>query len=238
MTSSLPAPTHRDAPIVSLLGKLARPLLLLLVLLAGGLALHHLRGAQAGLLPAIASLQAGWRGRALFLFAGTLICAVGMPRQAVCFAGGIAYGVTQGVALSLLATVAGGLIGFLWARLAGRNWAKRALEGGRAGWFARLARLARRRPFMTILTVRLLPVGSALMLSLAAGVLGLRTLPFLAATVLGSLPQTIIFVLLGSGTRIGHGLQVLLALVLFGASGVVGLSLLRRSSLAEPDGTA
>ena len=238
MTSSLPAPLLRDAPLVSLLGRLVRPFLLLLALLTAGLALHHLRGVQSGLLPAVATLQAGIHGRLLFLAAGTLICALGMPRQAVCFAGGVAYGLTEGVALSLLATVAGGLIDFVWARLAGRGLAERMLEKGRARWFARLAALVRRRPFMTILTVRLLPVGSALMLNLAAGVLGTPVLPFLAASILGSLPQTVIFVLLGSGTRIGHGLQVLLALVLFAVSGLAGLTLLRRSSLAEPGGTA
>lgn len=208
--------------------RLIKPALLLLGLLAVGLALRHLPGAQGGLVPAIDVLRHGVRGRLLFLLAGTLVCAVGMPRQAVCFAGGIAYGLVAGVLLSSLATVAGCLLGFLWARLAGRDWARRRLEGSTGGWLVRLDRLVSHKPFTAILTVRLLPVGSSLALNLAAGVLGVAVLPFAIATLLGSLPQTVIFTLLGGGTRIGHGVQVVLAIVLFAASGAAGLVLMRR----------
>lgn len=220
LQEAVPAP-----PIT--LRRLLRPTLLLLGLLLTGLLLRLLPGAEGGLLPAVKVLRHGTAGRLLFLLAGTLICTVGMPRQAVCFAGGIAYGLLPGIVLSSLATLFGCLLGFLWARLAGRDWARRRLAARAGGWLARLDRLASARPFGTILTVRLLPVGSSLALNLAAGVLGVRTLPFAAATLLGSLPQTVIFTLLGGGTRIGHGAQILIAMALFVASGVVGLRLLR-----------
>ncbi len=207
--------------------RLLRPTLLLLGLLAVGLLLRRLPGSEGGLLPAVAVLRHGPWGRLLFLLAGSLICAVGMPRQAVCFAGGIAYGLLPGIVLSSLATLCGCLLGFLWARLAGRDWARRRLAARADGWLARLDRLASARPFGAILTIRLLPVGSSLALNLAAGVLGVRLLPFAAATLLGSLPQTVIFTLLGGGTRIGHGIQILIAAALFMASGGVGLRLLR-----------
>ncbi len=218
--------------------KLLKPLWLLLGLLAIGFALHRLHGAQAGLLPAVSALQDGLRGQALFLLIGTAICAVGLPRQTVCFAGGIAYGVGEGVGLSLLATLAGATIGFLWARLAGRDWARHRLSRNAGGWLARLDRQIHAQPFVTILCIRLLPVGSALMLNLAAGVLGLRAAPFLLATLVGSLPQTLIFVLLGSGTRIGHGTQIALAIGLFVLSSCLGLVLLKRSSLAAAQRSA
>ena len=221
-----PLRTTVPAPAVTL-RRLLRPTLLLLGLLAAGLLLRHLPGGEDGLLPAVAVLRHGMEGRLLFLLAGTLICTVGMPRQAVCFAGGIAYGLLPGIALSSLATLCGCLLGFLWARLAGRDWARRRLAARAGGWLARLDRLASGRPFGTILTIRLLPVGSSLALNLAAGVLGVRTLPFAAATLLGSLPQTVIFTLLGGGIRIGHGVQIVVAVALFVASGAVGLGLLR-----------
>ena len=230
---------HDDLPDVAAapagsIRRLLKPVLLLLALLAAGLVLQHQAGsaAQGGLLPGIEVLRQGVRGRLLFLLVGSLICAVGMPRQAVCFAGGIAYGLVAGVLLSSLATVAGCLLGFLWARLAGRDWARRRLDGRSLGWLARLDRLATNRPFSAVLTIRLLPVGSSLALNLAAGVLGVAVLPFLAATLLGSLPQTVIFTLLGSGTRIGHGLQIGLAIALFVASGAAGLMLMRRQDTA------
>lgn len=219
------------APPAASVRRLLKPVLLLLALLALGLAIRHLPGRHDGLLPAVDVLRRGLSGHLLFLLAGTLICAVGMPRQAVCFAGGIAYGLLPGIAFSSLATVAGCLLGFLWARLAGRDWARRRLLGRSRSWLARLDRLVAARPFGTILMIRLLPVGSSLALNLAAGVLGLRVLPFLAATLLGSLPQTVIFTLLGCGTRIGHDTQILLAVLLFVASGAAGLLLIRRAGV-------
>lgn len=212
--------------------RLVRPALLLLGLLLAGLLLRHVQetgGGHGGLLPAVAVLRQGVRGTLLFLLLGTLICAVGMPRQAVCFAAGIAYGLWEGVVLSTVATVAGCLLGFLWARIVARDWARARLQRRAGGWLARLDRLVSANAFGAILTFRLLPVGSSLALNLAAGVLGIRALPFLAATIIGSLPQTAIFTLLGSGTRIGHTLQIVLAVLLFAASGAVGLLLIRRS---------
>ena len=208
--------------------RLLRPALLLCALLALGLPLRRLPGAEDGLLPAVAVLRHGVSGPLLFLLAGSLMCAVGMPRQAVCFAGGIAYGLPEGIALSSLATLCGCLLGLGWARLAGRDWARRRLDRRPGGWLSRLDRLAAARPFGAVLTLRLLPVGSSLALNLAAGVLGTPVLPFAAATLLGSLPQTVVFTLLGHGARIGHDLQLVIAVLLFLLSGIVGLALLRR----------
>ena len=104
-----------------------------------------------------------------------------------------------------------------------------AVGRGRA---ARLDDFIGRNPFTAILTLRLLPVGSSLMLSLLAGVLDVRILPFVGATLLGSLPQTVIFVLVGSGARIGHMAQIGLGIALFVASAIGGVLLLRRSGLA------
>lgn len=231
----MPLPVSDDPASLAQPGSLRRllkPALLLLGLLAAGLLLRHLPGHPDGLLPGVATLRAGASGRTLFLLAGSLICALGLPRQAVCFAGGIAYGLWEGTLLSTAATVTGCLLGFGWARLAGRGWARQLLEGRGSGWLARLDRRVSARPFVTVLFFRLLPVGSSLALNLAAGVLGIAVLPFGAATLLGSLPQTVIFTLLGAGTRIGHGVQVLLAIALFAASGAAGLMLMRRGGSA------
>lgn len=224
-------PTGGDVEAGHLGGRLLKPILLLLVLLLLGLLLRQLPGAQGGLLPAVSVLRDGLTGRLLFLLAGTVVCTVGMPRQVVCFAGGIAYGLLPGLLLSSLATVAGCLFGFLWARLAARDWARRRLEHRAGGWLSRLDRFVSEHPFSAILTIRLLPIGSSLALNLAAGVLEVGTVPFLAATVLGTLPQTVIFTLLGSGTRIGHTTQVVLAIMLFVASGCLGTILMRRRNV-------
>ena len=214
--------------MTDLLRLLLRPGLLLCGLLAAGLLVRALPGiGQTALSRDL--LRDGLQGRFLFVCVGALICAVGLPRQAVGFAGGFAYGPITGTLLTTVANLIACLADLLWARLVARDWARRRLLRGR---LARLDGFIAGNPFTAILTLRLLPVGSSLMLSLLAGVLDVRVLPFLCATLLGSLPQTLIFVLVGSGTRIGHPAQVGLGIALFVASAIGGGLLLRRSGTA------
>ena len=207
-----------------LLKSLLRPTLLLCGLLAASLLLRELPDLRHLLLGGVLA-RGGWRGWAMFLCVGTAIGAVGLPRQAVGFAGGLAYGPLGGTIIASIANLAAALTDLLWARLVARAWVSRRLRQGRMG---RLDGFISARPFTAILTLRLLPVGSSLMVSLLAGALGVRIVPFLAATLLGSLPQTVIFVLVGSGARIGHGLRIGLAIGLFVASGLGGVLLFRR----------
>ena len=64
------------------------------------------------------------------------------------------------------------------------------------------------RPFRTTLALRLLPVGSNLALNLLAGLGRIPVLPFLAASAIGYLPQTLIFVLLGEGVAVDRHWQL------------------------------
>jgi uncharacterized membrane protein YdjX (TVP38/TMEM64 family) len=97
---------------------------------------------------------------------------------------------------------------------------------------ARLGRVLAARPFAATLTLRLLPVGNNTLLNLLAGATGLRALPFLLASLIGYLPQTIVFVLAGSGTQLGRGTKLGVAFVLFAVSAWLGVLLLRH---APPD---
>ncbi|WP_246375402.1 TVP38/TMEM64 family protein [Gluconacetobacter takamatsuzukensis] len=212
------------------LAVLARPALMVAACLLAGLALRYAPGLR-GVLGDTALLRGGVSGRLVFLLAGSAICAVGLPRQLVCFAAGVAYGAPEGIVMASLATLAGAVSGFGWARGVGRASVRRRL-GGR---LARLDGFVTAHPFSAILTMRLLPVGSALMLNLLAGVSGAGFGPFVLATLLGSLPQTVVFVLLGGGARIGHGWQVVLAGLLFAASAGLGLWLARRMAAREGD---
>ncbi len=203
---------------------LMKPAFLLSGLIAAGLLAHALPSVRH-VLVSRELLALGWRGWIIFLCLGTAIGAVGLPRQAVGFAGGFIYGWLGGVVLAIAANMLAALADLLWARLVGQSWARRRLRASRA---ARLSGFVSARPFTAILTLRLLPVGSSLLVSLLAGVLGVRIVPFLTATLLGSLPQTVIFVLVGSGSRIGHLTQIGLAVALFVASGASGVLLFRR----------
>ncbi|WP_428390595.1 TVP38/TMEM64 family protein [Lichenicoccus sp.] len=220
--------TAPPASPVKLLTTLLRPALLLCGLLSAALLLRALPDLRHLLLSGLLSRD-GWRGWAVFLCVGTAIGAVGLPRQAVGFAGGFAYGPLGGILIASAANLAAALVDLLWARLVAGDWARRRLAQGRMG---RLDGFMNANPFTAILTLRLLPVGSSLMVSLLAGLLGVRLAPFLTATLIGSLPQTVVFVLIGSGARIGYGLQIGLGIGLFAASGLGGVLLFHRSRVA------
>ncbi len=210
--------------IVSLSSVAARPALLLLGLLAAGLALRHW-GLDTGV------AAAGQRGPLAFAAAAAAACAVGIPRQAVAYAGGLAFGFWPGMALALLAEVLGCAWDYYWARWAARAWAARWLARNGTGRIERLSRFLRANAFAATLTLRLLPVGNNLLLNLLAGVSGIAPGPFLAASALGYVPQTVVFALLGGGVRVSQGTQVAAAAVLLALSVALGLVLARRRSV-------
>jgi uncharacterized membrane protein YdjX (TVP38/TMEM64 family) len=217
------------------IGKLAKPLVLLAGLVAAGVVLREL--SAAGVLDARLlgwlSATLGVPGEVVFVGLGAAACMVGVPRQAVAFAGGTAFGALAGSGLSLAAMLLGCAGSFLWARAIGRDWARRRIERAFSGRLARLDRFIAENPFTATLTLRLLPVGNNLALNLLAGLSGVSLLPFLAASALGYVPQTVVFALLGKGVRVDGAVQLGLGLALFVLSALLGLWLLRRGRQAR-----
>lgn len=198
-----------------------RPALLLLGLVGAGALLH-----EAGLRDTVS--EAGRRGPLAYVLLGAMACAVGVPRQVVAYAGGLAWGFWPGTALGLVAQVMGCATTLLWSRLVARRWAAGWLRRREAGRLARLDAFLARNPFTATLTLRLLPVGSNMVLNLVAGVSAVPAGRFLAASAVGYLPQTVVFALLGGGVRVEHTAQVALAVALFVLSLALGMTLLWR----------
>ena len=73
-------------------------------------------------------------------------------------------------------------------------------------------------------------MGNNLALNLLAGMAGIAPAPFLAASALGYLPQTVVFALLGKGVRVDGAWQIGLAAALLAVSVGIGFGLLRRHS--------
>ncbi len=205
-------------------GALLKGALLLAGLVAAGFALRLLgQNALAG--------HTGPTGMAGFVAVGAVLTAAGLPRQAVAFAGGYWFGLWAGGALALLAQMLGCIADFTWARAIARDWARRFLSRR----LARLDQVLMARPFRATLTLRLLPVGNNLVLNLLAGAAGLPVVPFLAATVLGYLPQTVVFALAGGGVHLAHGAQLALGVALFAASAALGWGVLAGRQEKEKD---
>jgi uncharacterized membrane protein YdjX (TVP38/TMEM64 family) len=166
----------------------------------------------------------GLHGYGLFLAAGAMMTAIGLPRQVVAFFGGYAFGVLQGTLLGALASLFGCVLSFYYARLFGRSLVRRLFPER----LQRFDEFIREHPFNMTLLVRLLPVGNNLVTNLIAGVSHIPKLAFFSGSFAGYLPQTLIFALAGSGLTIGSHSQLGLSLLLFVISGVMGVRLYRR----------
>lgn len=210
-----------------------RRAVLKLAILAAGLAAAGLLLRGIGFAPGTAwvdrwVLGQGLAGDLVFVAIGAAATAAGAPRQGVAFLGGYAFGALEGTLLALAAQVAGCAVSYGWARAVGRSWAERRLAGRFGHRLRPLRDVLAGSPFGATLALRLLPVGNNLALNLLAGMAAISLLPFLAASAIGYVPQTVVFALLGKGIRVDGAWQLGLAAGLFVASAVIGLVLLRR----------
>ncbi|HZF74992.1 MAG TPA: VTT domain-containing protein [Acetobacteraceae bacterium] len=218
---------------------LGKPLLLAAGLAGAGLLVREFGGLPGTEWVDRTIRDEGLVGEAIFLAVGTAMTAAGLPRQTVAFLGGYAYGVVLGAALALLAQLLGCAVSFWWARLVGRRWAERRMAGRFGPRLRPLRDALAGDTFGATLAIRLLPVGNNLALNLLAGAAGIRLAPYLAASAIGYLPQTLVFALLGKGVRVDGAWQMALSAALLLVSVALGLRLLRRHragrAMAEDD---
>ena len=166
----------------------------------------------------------GMSGELLYVAVAAFATAVAIPRHIISFLGGYAFGLGMGTALALLATEIGCALTFYYARLIGRP-----LVSARFG--ARVQRIddfLAANPFSMTLLIRLLPIGNNFATSLAAGVSRVPARLFLLGSLLGYIPQTLVFALAGSGIETGAGVRVGLAVLLFFMSAAIGIWLYRK----------
>lgn len=175
----------------------------------------------------------GLWGELVFVLMGAAMTAIGVPRQGLAFLGGYAFGTLLGTALALAAQLLGCAMTYYWAQLLARRWTERRMQGRFGHRLRPLRDVLRAEPFVATLALRLLPVGNNLALNLLGGMAGLAAAPFLAASALGYLPQTVVFALLGKGIRVEGAWQLGVAVVLFSVSATIGLWLLRRHQAAR-----
>ncbi len=202
-----------------------KPLILVAVLVAVGIVAKILAAHLHDPLVQTYFADQGVLGYVVFFLAGACLTAIGVPRQAVAFVGGYAIGLEGGFLLSLAAQTTGCATDFFGARFLVRGWTQRRLGHRLRGLDEKFSA----SPFMTSLILRLLPVGNNTVLNLLAGVSSIRPLPFIGASTIGYVPQTIIFVMLGSGVEVSHDKQITVAGILFLLSAILGAILLKRN---------
>jgi uncharacterized membrane protein YdjX (TVP38/TMEM64 family) len=166
----------------------------------------------------------GIAGELLFVLVCALLGSIGLSRQVVAFLAGYAFGVGYGFVLSMLAVVAACMTTFYVCRFFLRSFMWRHFSQR----IRQVDNFIRDNTFMMALLVRLLPLGSNWMVNIAAGVSGVRSVPFFTGSALGYMPQMLIFALVGSGARVDEFWQVALAMLLFVVAAVIGGYLYRK----------
>jgi len=166
----------------------------------------------------------GLQGVLMFLGLGIVATSIGLPRQLLAFIGGYAYGVAAGLSLALAASLGGCALTVLVSSTLLRKPVKAKFPAA----IASLDRLVEHDAFIKILVLRLQPFGTNLLSNICAGFTSISLPLFLSASLLGYVPQALVFALTGSGVRVGSNAQLQLSLVLFALSVLLGFYLYRR----------
>jgi uncharacterized membrane protein YdjX (TVP38/TMEM64 family) len=205
-------------------GRALKPALMAGAMIAIAFSLPMLGAASAETTLTHLIAEGGVRGPAMFLLLATLLTAIGLPRQVPAFVAGYAFGAWDGAAIALVSQVFACAIDFTWSRVMGRAFVYRRFGPALRKIDATLAA----RPFVATLAFRLMPIGSNILLNLAAGLSSVRALPFIAASALGFIPQTVIFALIGRGSAPSHGYVLGIGVAMFALSAACGIVLLRK----------
>ncbi|MEJ2767018.1 VTT domain-containing protein [Photobacterium sp. MCCC 1A19761] len=152
----------------------------------------------------------GMSGTLILVLFGALFTGCGGPRQLIAFTFGFAFGWFTGFLLCLLSTILSAMGCYWLAHL----MLKSALNRYFGHRYQRFQLFVRKQPFIKVLIVRLFPVGSNLLTNLFSGAAGVPVKPFVTASLLGYIPQTLIFALAGSGLGGAHQYQLVASLFL------------------------
>ena len=133
---------------------------------------------------------------ALYMVIYATSVAISLPESAVLtVAGGLLFGTLAGGLLAVIGSATGAIALFLGVRYHLAD--ALAARGGR--FLDRVRPGLERDGFTYLLAIRLVPAFPFWLINLAAGLSGMRLLPYAAATVLGIMPATFIYASIGSG---------------------------------------
>lgn len=153
----------------------------------------------------------GWQGILNYLLVATLLISIGLPRQLAAFLAGYAFGFFKGLLLSMLAVSISCLLTVLLVRVFARPFARHFFSKR----VSQLDAFVHGHPLKKAMVLRLLPVGNNMLTNILAGMSSVAVLPFLLGSVIGYLPQMLVFSLMGKGVLLQSGWKIGLSFALF-----------------------
>lgn len=169
----------------------------------------------------ISLLPNTWLGYVFFILVLTFLTSIGLPRQITAFSCGYSYGVIWGSLVATLSVTIACAITYSIARLLLKNTVKRKFNNA----YLQCRSLFQQQLFYKVIVIRLLPIGSNFLTNIIAGTCKLNAKRFVAGSLIGFIPQIIIFALMGAGIKVADTTQVIISISLFFVALMLGLYL-------------
>jgi len=163
-----------------------------------------------------------------FLFGGAVAITSGVPRSVVSILGGLVFGLWGGILLALLAALLGSAFIFLLTKWLGRPLFKQKV----GAYLKALENHTQADGFLMVIILRQLPLTS-LLINVLIGLTSISMGIFLLGSIVGLLPETIIFALFGSSLQEDFILRVSIASTLWIILILMIRLFFRRSPLAQ-----
>ena len=174
--------------------------------------------------------HAGVKGYAIVLTAATLFMAIGGPRQLIALVLGFILGTGWGFVAALLVSGLSLAVTYFTAHMFLQPLIRKRFKT-QSERLVKWINVATTRKTMMI---RLMPVGSNLLTNLFAGAANVDFKRFFIGSILGYIPQTLVFVLVGSGIGLAQSEKLLISGLLFVIASAIGIHLYRsQKSLSE-----
>jgi uncharacterized membrane protein YdjX (TVP38/TMEM64 family) len=173
-----------------------RVLLVALILLAVAAAVYSLPVLQWITALADRVRGTGARGVAIFFAAYVISTVLLVPGSLLTLAAGFAWGPVWGLAIASPSSVAGATAAFLLGRTFMREWVVR--KTGDSARLRAIGKAVDREGFTLVLLLRLSPLVPFTLLNYALGLSSVRLGTYIAASAIGMLPATALYVYLGS----------------------------------------
>jgi uncharacterized membrane protein YdjX (TVP38/TMEM64 family) len=158
----------------------------------------------------------GWWGVAAFVLGYAALTLAPVPKSVLSIAAGVLFGFSGGLLVVYAAAMLGATAAFWLGRVLGREAVER-FTGTRVG---KVDEVLRRRGFVAVVGVRLVPVLPFTAINYSAGLTSVGWWPYFFGTMLGIVPGALSFVALGA-----YGLELEWpALVALGVLGVLTLA--------------
>lgn len=210
---------HHHGSMNTGMRQLIQPLIIALILLLIPVAVRFMDGQSlfSGFVEAIGAFQKAheslWSGAAIYLLAGGVCVAVGVPRLWVSAGAGALFNPWLGTGVALGASMMGAVILFQvgWWFLSPAKW--RFLEN-RLGSFRSHFQ---ERAFVWVLYARLFPLSNSTIISLFSGYCRVNFFSYFWASVIGFLPLTVAMCLFGGGSAGGRWLYFIVGFAVIAA---------------------